>query len=400
MTRPDSGRPGDAAGQEKSAAEAVVEIDDSGRVTAISPAAEDLLGAAVHAGDAVGACLGDPEGAPLGGDFLEAVLNLTALAPLRRAGVPLYLQDGGDGPRPVRVTVEPASGNGGTHRLRIRSDPAASASGAAADPAADELAGILEVTPDFLAALDLEGRIRFLNRGARDLLGGSAEAAGPGHLLTDFQPETAARRFLEEALPAALEGGSWHGESALRSAHGAEIPVELTLVARSEGGRTRSLFTIIRDISDRKREEERLRDSEEKYRRILEAAQEGFWIVHDQLQGEERPQLRFKVPVSRGSRIVLLDLPEVRYFQADGHYTQVFTGDGSFLCNLSVSDLERRLDATQFVRIHRSYIINLQYIDVLERVDEQWCVTIGGNGERLPVSRRNVEKVKVMLGVS
>jgi PAS domain S-box-containing protein len=272
------------------------------------------------------------------------------------------------------------------------------------DAAGDgELSGILEAAPDCLAALDRQGRLRYLNSGGLNLLGRPEEAAWHQQPLTDFQPEAAARRFLDEALPAALAQGSWRGETTLRSAHGTEIPVDQTLVAQpGADGRVHTLFTIIRDISDRKREEARLRDSEEKYRRILEAAQEGFWIVHDQLQGDERPQLRFKVPVSKGSRIVLVDLPEVRYFQADGHYTQVYTGDGHCLCNLSVSDLERRLDTTQFVRIHRSYIVNLQHTQVLERMDDQWCVTVGddADGERLPVSRRNVEKVKVMLGVS
>lgn len=265
-----------------------------------------------------------------------------------------------------------------------------------------ELAGILEAAPDFLAILDPEGRIRYLNSGALALLGRPQPEACHGRLLNDFQPEAAARRFRKEALPAAEDRGTWRGETGLLTVYGTEIPVDQTLVAhRGPDGRTRALFTIIRDISDRKREEARLRDSEEKYRRILEAAQEGFLIVHDQLQEDDRPKLRFKVPVNKGSRIILVDLPEVRYFQADGHYTQVYTGSDSYLCNLSVSELERRLDSSQFIRIHRSYIINLKYIDVLERVDDQWCVTIDAPAsERLPVSRRNVEKVKVMLGVS
>jgi len=266
----------------------------------------------------------------------------------------------------------------------------------------DEMGGILEATPDFLAVLDPDGRIRYLNSGALKMIGRPEREAWEGRPLTDFQPGTALRRFQEEALPAVKEQGSWRGETAIQSDHGAELPADQTLVAHTgPDGEVRSLFTIIRDISDRKREEARLRDSEEKYRRILEAAQEGFWIVHDQLKGDERPLLRYKVPVSKGSRIVLVDLPEVWYFQADGHYTQVFTQSESYLCNLSVSDLERRLDSSQFLRIHRSYIINLQHTQVLERMDDQWCVTIGEEeGERLPVSRRNVEKVKVMLGVS
>ncbi len=105
--------------------------------------------------------------------------------------------------------------------------------------------------------------------------------------------------------------------------------------------------------------------------------------------------------MNKGSRIILVNLPEVRYFQADGHYTQVYTGRESYLCNLSLFDLERRLDSSQFIRIHRSYIINLEHIEVLERVDNQWYVTPDTlENERLPVSRRNLRKLKVILGIS
>lgn len=272
----------------------------------------------------------------------------------------------------------------------------------AAEGMGGELTGILEAAPDFLAVLGPEGSIRFLNSGGSHLLGGPDREAWEGRALSAFLSAKAARRFREEAVPEALAEGWWRGETVLLTVHGAEIPVDQTLVAHpGPGDQAHSLFTIIRDITQRKQEEARLRDSEEKYRRILEAAQEGFWIVHDQLRSDEPPQLRFKVPVSKGTRIALLDLPEVRYFQADGHYSQVFTGNGSYLCNLSVSDLERRLDPAQFVRIHRSYILNLEHARVLERMDEQWCVTVDREGDAapLPVSRRNVEKLKALLGV-
>src|SRR5581483_1234006 len=59
----------------------------------------------------------------------------------------------------------------------------------------------------------------------------------------------------------------WSGETALRDRSGAEIPVSQVIVAhRTPGGTVEFLSTIARDISDRIRTEERLRDSEERLR--------------------------------------------------------------------------------------------------------------------------------------
>jgi hypothetical protein len=109
-----------------------------------------------------------------------------------------------------------------------------------------------------------------------------------------------------------------------------------------------------------------------------------------------------KLPVFRRDKVVLLDLDDVMHFKADGHYTSVFTERARYLCNLSLSDLEARLDATKFVRVHRSHMINLHYASAFEKVDDQCCIVmLGGSDEgRIPVSRSNVHKLKLMFGLT
>ncbi|HKK14423.1 MAG TPA: LytTR family transcriptional regulator DNA-binding domain-containing protein [Gammaproteobacteria bacterium] len=119
------------------------------------------------------------------------------------------------------------------------------------------------------------------------------------------------------------------------------------------------------------------------------------------LDDSDRLRQLFKLPVYSRNRVVLLDLTTVSHFKADGHYTTVYTENEHYLCNLSLSDLEERLDGTRFVRVHRSYMINVHYATAFEKLDEQCTVVMSTDpAEHVPVSRSNLQKLKLMFGLA
>lgn len=108
----------------------------------------------------------------------------------------------------------------------------------------------------------------------------------------------------------------------------------------------------------------------------------------------------FKLPVSMHGRIALLDIGEVVFLRAEGHHTQVCADGRHYFCNLSLSQLESRLPQDRFVRVHRSYIINLAHASAVLRHDEQFVISMAGNTEeKIPVSRINVPRLRQLLGV-
>lgn len=114
----------------------------------------------------------------------------------------------------------------------------------------------------------------------------------------------------------------------------------------------------------------------------------------------ERRQL-FKLPVYKHNRVMLLDLAEVVYLKAGGHYTEVAMGSEHYLCNLSLADLHGRLDPSRFMRVHRSYMVNLSEAVALEREQEQYLLVMKDPAEtRIPVSRSNVAQVKALFGLA
>jgi two-component system, LytTR family, response regulator len=66
--------------------------------------------------------------------------------------------------------------------------------------------------------------------------------------------------------------------------------------------------------------------------------------------------------VREAGRIVPLRVASIEWLQACDDYVIVHTGGRQFRVNLSLSDLERRLDPHVFVRVHRSHVVNLDHV--------------------------------------
>lgn len=107
-----------------------------------------------------------------------------------------------------------------------------------------------------------------------------------------------------------------------------------------------------------------------------------------------------KIPTVAGNRIVLVDAASVRYVRAEGHYTWVHTAQGSSFCNLNIGDLEARLPGS-FMRIHRSYVANLEYAAQILRDDGKVSLKLSeGDEPALPVARTSAPKLLERLGLA
>lgn len=113
----------------------------------------------------------------------------------------------------------------------------------------------------------------------------------------------------------------------------------------------------------------------------------------------ERRRLH-KIPSVRGQQIVFVETDQVLHLHAEGHYTHLHTEAGRRFCNLSIGDLEARLDPEYFLRVHRSHIVNLAAVQELERQDGRLRVRVRGSDERVPVSRSSAPVLLARLGLS
>lgn len=135
------------------------------------------------------------------------------------------------------------------------------------------LISIVESSSDFIGTATLEGEATYLNAAGIKLAGLQNIEQVKSKTLYDFLTAEDAKSLKEEILPATVRDGFWQGEFRLRNFQtGENCPVDFTLftVKNPETGSPVGLATVTRDISDRKRSEEMLRDRERLFRAIFD----------------------------------------------------------------------------------------------------------------------------------
>jgi two-component system LytT family response regulator len=101
-------------------------------------------------------------------------------------------------------------------------------------------------------------------------------------------------------------------------------------------------------------------------------------------------------------RVQLIPVDQVTHLVARHRATYAVTPDGEHMLDMTLLELERRLDPARFFRVHRAMLVNLSYIAEL-RADEDGHLMIclkGAGGSELPVSRDRVRALKERLGVA
>lgn len=104
-------------------------------------------------------------------------------------------------------------------------------------------------------------------------------------------------------------------------------------------------------------------------------------------------------PISRlfvrsGRTIIPVSVDEVSWFEADGDYVVIHVGRARHLVHVSLSRLEARLDASRFVRIHRTSIVNLDRVAAFRAVEKSRVVAELDDGTRLEVSRSKAKELR------
>lgn len=111
------------------------------------------------------------------------------------------------------------------------------------------------------------------------------------------------------------------------------------------------------------------------------------------------PSQSDRIVVKNGGKIKIIPVPSILYMEAADDYVRVVTPEGSFLKNRTMGFYEKHLPADTFVRIHRSYIINVQEITRIDPYEKESHLAVLKSNERLPVSKSGYQKLKTILGL-
>jgi two-component system, LytTR family, response regulator len=91
--------------------------------------------------------------------------------------------------------------------------------------------------------------------------------------------------------------------------------------------------------------------------------------------------------VRTGGRVVFLSFDEIDWVEAAANYVRIYIGKQAYSLRKGIGEIAERLDSAQFIRIHRSVIVNVHKIKEVQPVNSGEYIVVLKDGKELPCSR-------------
>ncbi|MFH0759023.1 MAG: LytTR family transcriptional regulator DNA-binding domain-containing protein [Bacteroidota bacterium] len=111
-------------------------------------------------------------------------------------------------------------------------------------------------------------------------------------------------------------------------------------------------------------------------------------------EGEEKLH---RVVIKKSGKIHVISTNDINFVEAQDDYVMIYTDEGKYLKQQTMKYFENHLDLEQFVRVHRSYIVNISCIERIEPYEKTNFILILKDGNKVPVSRGGMQVLKSSL---
>ena len=104
-----------------------------------------------------------------------------------------------------------------------------------------------------------------------------------------------------------------------------------------------------------------------------------------------------RIAVKSGRKIDVIMVPDIIYIQSDGDYVQIVTAESRYIKEGTMKYFEANLPRNNFVRVHRSYIVNVEKILRIELYEKQSQILTLSNGAKIKVSASGYRALRSIL---
>jgi len=112
---------------------------------------------------------------------------------------------------------------------------------------------------------------------------------------------------------------------------------------------------------------------------------------------DEESGLLNRVVVKSGRKIQVIPVESIYYIESQDDFVMIYCGDGHFMKQKTMKFFEQHLDNKQFVRIHRSYLLNLLQISEIQQYEKESWIVLTKQGAKLKVSKAGYANLKEKL---
>lgn len=104
-----------------------------------------------------------------------------------------------------------------------------------------------------------------------------------------------------------------------------------------------------------------------------------------------------RVLIRDREQVHVIPVEKIDYVEAQDDYIAIHSEGRSYLKTQRLSDLEQKLDAKTFVRVHRSYIVNVSQLQAIEKFGKDGHAARLRSGKRIPISRAGYERIRSIM---
>ena len=118
-----------------------------------------------------------------------------------------------------------------------------------------------------------------------------------------------------------------------------------------------------------------------------------------ELAAAARPPAQYleRIPVRDGARVFIIPVAKLDYVEAQDDYVALASDGKKHLKQQTIASFETALDPSRFLRVHRSYIVNLERVAKIEPYSKDSHVAVLSTGAQLPVSRAGYARLRKFL---
>jgi len=114
---------------------------------------------------------------------------------------------------------------------------------------------------------------------------------------------------------------------------------------------------------------------------------------------DENPEYLQRIAVKSRHKVSVVPVEDIFYLEAEGDYVMIHTKEAKHLKEKTMKYFESHLDPSQYIRIHRSYIVNAKFIDRIEYYDKESYSILLKNGAKLRASTTGYKLLKQILNM-
>lgn len=104
-----------------------------------------------------------------------------------------------------------------------------------------------------------------------------------------------------------------------------------------------------------------------------------------------------RIVIRDGTRVHIIAVAKIDYLEAQDDYVAVHSAGKTYLKQQTLSGIEAALDPARFIRVHRSYIVNLERIEKVEPLTKDTRVAVLTDSSRIPVSQNGYIRLSELL---